>query len=153
MNLPRLKYSEELVSSFALISELIKMNNKTLVQSTQDTILAQAVSSHIMYIEKGMNIYSDTLKKLIDKYDNVFCSIGINNSDYVKQVFELELPCYSYRVSQNIIEILVYNDYLNAYGRIFSVLSKYNFNPYFIKKNKKNLPNALKELVLYSDLQ
>lgn len=153
MNLPRLNYSQELIHSFALISDLIKMNNKTLVLSTQDTILAQSVSSHIMYIYKGINIYSNTLEKLISKYDKVLCSIGIENAEFAKRMLELELPCYGYRVSQNILDILVSGDYIIAFSRVFSALSKYNLSPYFIKKNKKNLSNALKELILYSDLQ
>ncbi len=155
MNLPRLQYSQTEIEVINNLGSVIRQQKKSLILSTQYSELAQAVSTHICYIDKGSIIFSGALGYFLDKYDKVIYILSMEdaNATAVYDILTLVLPEFKYFISINRVYVIDDKGIKNAYSKLLSTLNSYGIKPDLIRKNKKNINSALQELLRVHDIQ
>lgn len=152
LNLPRLQYDQKQISSINNLAIKIRALNKTLIFNTQCYDLAQAISTHLCYLYKGSIIYKDNLKNFLNDYDRVIYVIGADNIDFMLKLLKYSLPQFDYTITNKTINVFNFNDGNLASERLFETFSKLNLKPTFVRRNVKNINNAIQGLIKLYDL-
>lgn len=152
MNIPRLLYDNREINSINKILSNIQCLGKTLIISTQCYDLAQLISSHICYIDKGTVLYNNTLNKFLDEYDNVNYIIEAEDLNYILQSLRLALPQFEYQIEDNIIQVIDNTRNIQSTSMLFHALSAFNKVPNCVQQSKKNIKNSIQRLMKINDL-
>lgn len=153
MNLPRLQYNEDQIASINKLVSKLSYSGKTMIFNTECYELAQSISTHVSYINKGVIVYKNSLNNFISEYDKIIYTLGAENIDYMVQILKSTLPQYEYRVVYNKIQVLDDKCDKQASTKLFDIFSRYNLKPNFIEKNNKNTKNAIQGLMKLNDIQ
>ncbi len=158
MNLPRLQYDSKQIASIKKVTQRLIKHGKTLVFSSQCYALSQSICTNICYVYKGQVIYMSELSEFLNKYDRVIYTInadnstGMNNS-YIQDILRLVLPDFEYCIENEAVNIIDNGKNQNAYQRLYKAFINYNLNPVLIRKNTKNLTNAISGLMKTHDIR
>lgn len=152
MNLPRLDYNMQEISAIDKLVSRLKIPGKTLIFSTQCCELAQKVSTHIGYVNKGELIYSNSLESFINEYDRVIYRMGAHNINHVICLLRLALPQFEFRLYENTILVLNYKGSRQADSLLYNAINLLGLNPEYIVQNHKNVKNAIIGLTEEHDL-
>ncbi|PYG87095.1 ABC-2 type transport system ATP-binding protein [Ruminiclostridium sufflavum DSM 19573] len=155
MNFPRLMYNEQEINSFGKLISRLPYLEKTLVISTQCYEMAQLISSHVCYIDKGRILYKGSLSKFLDKYDRVIYLLGADNFSYMVQSLKYALPQFEYRIEEETLQIIDNNDNADtkqAAAKIFQTLKDFNIEPGFVLKSNKTIKNSIQGLMKQYDI-
>ncbi len=153
MNLPRLMYDQKEINSINKIVSQIQYLNKTIIISTQCYELAQLISSHICYIDKGRILYNNTLNKFLDEYDKVNYLIGADDFNYIAQTLKFALPQFEYQIEDNIMQIIDNTESKKSASMLFQTISSFNITLNYVKKSKKNIKNSIQGLMKLHDIR
>ncbi len=151
-NLPRLHYSPKEVNAITKLTSRLPYLGKSLIISTQCYKLAQTISSHVCYIDKGRILYNDTLKKFLE-YDRVTYLIEAENLNYTVQSLRYALPQFEYYIEYSTLKVITNSDSKQASTLLFNTLGSYKIDPTFVVKNKKNIKNSIQGLMRQHDIQ
>lgn len=153
MNLPRLMYDQREINSINKIVSQIQYLNKTVIISTQCYELAQLISSHICYIDKGRILYNNTLNNFLEQYDKVNYLIAADDLNYILQSLSFALPQFEYQIEDNIMQIIDNTDGNQSVSMLFHTLSSFNIVPNYVLKSKKNIKNSIQGLMKLNDIR
>ncbi len=154
INLPRLQYTKQEIVVLKNLGMEIRQQKKTLILSTQYNALAQAVSTHLCYIDKGSIIYSGTMAGFISKYDKVIYILSMEaNPAAIYDTLKLVLPEFEYIINGDKVYIIDDKGSKNVYSKLLNALSTYGIKADSIRKNKKNIEFALQGLLETHDIQ
>ncbi|QNU65346.1 hypothetical protein EHE19_010375 [Ruminiclostridium herbifermentans] len=151
-NLPKLHYSPKEIKIISKLTSRIPYLGKSLIVSTQCYKLAQFISSHICYIDKGRILFNDTLNKFLE-YDKVTFLIEPENLNYTVQSLKYALPQFEYLIENNILKIITNTDSKKAGTLLFDALASFKIDPAIVMKNKKNIKNSIQGLMRHYDIQ
>ncbi len=151
-NLPKLHFSPKEISTISKLTSRLPYIGKSLIISTQCNELAQSISSHVCYIDKGRILFKDTLNKFLE-YDRVTYLIGAENLNYTLQSLRYALPQFEYQIEDNALQVFTNKDSKQAGTFLFNTLGSYKINPTFVLKNNKNIKNSIQGLMRQHDIQ
>ncbi len=155
LNLPRLRYDAKLIEVMTRISVLIKKQYRTLIITTENNMLAQAISTDIMLLQSGVIKYCGDMKAMLERYDKVLYTIQTDAVEVMLPILVNSFPQFTCRVDDaksNAIEVFNYNG--SEVGcDFFDVFSKSGLAPDVVTRNEPNLRNACREVLRNHDLQ
>jgi ABC-2 type transport system ATP-binding protein len=152
LNLPKLHYSLKEINVIKRLTSRLPYLGKCLILSTQCYKLAQLISSHVCYIDKGRVLFNDTLNKFLE-YDKVTFLIEAENLNYAMQSLKYALPQFEYEIENKTLKIITNTDSKQAGSLLFDALGSFKINPTIVLKNKKNIKNSIQGLMRHHDIQ
>ncbi len=151
-NLPKLHYTPKEITTINKLTSRLPYLGKSLIISTQCYDLAQIISSHVCYIDKGRILYNDTLNNFLE-YDRVTYLIEAENLNYTIQSLRYALPQFEYQIEDDTLQVITNTDSKQAGLLLFDALGSFKIDPTFVLKNNKNIKNSIQGLMRQHDIQ
>ncbi|MBC2725415.1 hypothetical protein [Desulfosporosinus sp.] len=151
-NLPEYKWDKILIEAISKIADFIRERGKTLILSTQESLLIEKACSHTAVIHQGSLIYSGTVENFRLKFDKVEVVIRDKSVHSIKEKLSILLPGYKLDIEDDNLMISSIGLKVSDPSSIFRIILESGFTPESIEINPKTVQNAYEEIMRQHDL-